>query len=281
MAEIRKNDGTKDYKERFEFRLTVGDNIICQRYFRIGGFNYETLKSFELADTIRRCGQIIDNDLKSKTAIYLDIYSPQVFETVEEMERYFSVEENRDRMHLGTGITIRDPKSPNYVWGKNGATPLTEKFDEEGEFSTELNAEDFVEYKFAFYDNAALTDEGNIIMTTDEHGNRTPLLNFKNPREVCSTVWTGVYPKYVRSSIDLSNKRGRLYDDDDVSRLSLDRYLLYKMVEGRTDLVYTIIKEICNTCSTDSENLTKAYEDYTTDAYMESQACNSFGATKE
>lgn len=280
MAEIRKNDGTKDYKERFEFRLTVGDNIICQRYFRIGGFNYETLKSFELADTIRRCGQIIDDDLKSKTAIYLDIYAPQVFETVEEMERYFSVEENCQRMCLGTGITIRDPKAPNYVWGKNGVEPLNEKFDEEGEFSSELTADDFVEYKFAFYDNAALTDEGNIIMTTDDNGLRTPLLNFKKPREVCSTVWTGIYPKYVRSSIDLSNKRGRLYDDDDITRLSLDRYLLYKMVEGRTDLVYTIIKEICNTCSTDSENLTKSYDEYTTDAYIESEACKSFGAIK-
>ena len=27
------------YKERFQFLLWVNDNIICQRYFKINGFN--------------------------------------------------------------------------------------------------------------------------------------------------------------------------------------------------------------------------------------------------
>ena len=40
MSEIKKSAAeSKDYKERFEFELTVGNNIICQRYFRINNFN--------------------------------------------------------------------------------------------------------------------------------------------------------------------------------------------------------------------------------------------------
>ena len=30
MADFRKNE-VRDFKERFEFKLTVGENIICQR----------------------------------------------------------------------------------------------------------------------------------------------------------------------------------------------------------------------------------------------------------
>ena len=40
MAEVKKQfEQALAFKERFEFRLTVGDDIICQRYFRIGNFN--------------------------------------------------------------------------------------------------------------------------------------------------------------------------------------------------------------------------------------------------
>ena len=64
----------KDYKERFEFVLTTGGNIICQRYFRIGNFNPISLKSNELMDTIRGCAEMIDNDLKEVDAIIREYY---------------------------------------------------------------------------------------------------------------------------------------------------------------------------------------------------------------
>ena len=35
MSEIQKNNSPRSYKEKFEFELTVDNNIICQRYFRI------------------------------------------------------------------------------------------------------------------------------------------------------------------------------------------------------------------------------------------------------
>lgn len=224
MAEFNKKQSgeIRDYKERFEFRFTVSNNIICQRYFKINNFNPLSLCSLELMQTIRDCGQMIDDDLKDKTEKYLFYSAPMLFKSEEEMREYFTSEINRNRMRPGWGIVIRDPKAPNYAWGKKGEpVPLAEKFDS-GDFSEPLTDDDHITYKLAFYDNG---------------------------REVCATVWDGVYPKYVRNSIDLSNRRGKLTEGDDPSRLNSESYVLYKMVEGKSDIVYKIIKEICFTCS--------------------------------
>ena len=85
MSEIKKSVAeSKDYKERFEFELTVGNNIICQRYFRINNFNPTSLRSYELTDAIRKCVATIDYDLQDKTNAYLEIYAPKVFKNIDE-----------------------------------------------------------------------------------------------------------------------------------------------------------------------------------------------------
>lgn len=220
MQEItNKSTNPNDYKERFEFRLTVGENIICQRYFRINGFNPKSLHSFELADIVRYCAEIIDLDLKAKTLAYMEIFAPKVFKSIEEMKAYFDNEEHAAEMRTGWGIVVENCET-NFVWGKNNKPMPCEKFDT-GEFSMPLDDKDCVEYKFAF-----LVDD----------------------REVCSTVWTGIYPRYVRRAIDLSNKRGKL-DSESAGQLNFDQYLDYKMVEGRADLIWGIINELCQVCS--------------------------------
>lgn len=220
MVELRKqNEQTRDYRERFEFRLTVGSNIICQRYFKINNFNTRSLKSYELTDTIRHCVAVIDEELRSKTQTYLEITAPSVFKSVEEMNKFFQDESNRRRMRPGIGISVKDSKV-DYVWGSNNA-PVACNFKFEEDYSSPLTDEDTVEYKFSF-----LID-GN---------------------EVCSMIWDGTYPKYIRNSIDLSNKKGK-QEKEDLDRLSFEQYLDYKLVEGRSDLVWSIIKDICHTCS--------------------------------
>ena len=62
-----------DYKEPYEFRLLLGDNIICQRYFKIPNFNPASLNSTELTETLRKCARMIDSDLKSKTRFIVGI----------------------------------------------------------------------------------------------------------------------------------------------------------------------------------------------------------------
>ena len=235
MAEVKKQfEQALAFKERFEFRLTVGDDIICQRYFRIGNFNPISLKSNELMDTIRGCAKMIDNDLKSKSLIYLEIFAPRIFKTMDEFDKYIESEKNRDSLIRGEGVVIRDEKDHDFAWnGVDKLVPLTFKF-EDGEFSEPLTDDDYVTYKFAFMDYG---------------------------REVCSTTWVGVYPRFVRNSIDLSNKRGRL-DADEIYRVGFEQYILYKLVEGRSDLVWKLVKEICYACSDSDDSSYTIVEEY-------------------
>lgn len=61
----------KTKKERFQFKLTINENIICQRYFRINNFNEKSLTSHELTETIKSVTRLIQEDLNSKTRIAL------------------------------------------------------------------------------------------------------------------------------------------------------------------------------------------------------------------
>ncbi len=240
MAEVKKQfEQALAFKERFEFRLTVGEDIICQRYFRIGNFNPISLKSNELMDTIRGCADTIDRDLKSKSLIYLEIFTPRIFNTMEEFEKYIESEKNRNSLVRGEGVVIKSVKDHDFAWnGVDGLVSLDFKF-EDGEFSEPLTDEDYVTYKFAFLDYG---------------------------REVCSATWVGVYPRFVRNSIDLSNKRGKL-DPEDIYRVGFEQYILYKLVEGRSDLVWKLVKDICYTCSDSNDSdytVVNEYKDETT-----------------
>ena len=224
-------ESQKDYYERFEFKFTVGGNIICQRYFKINNFNPLSYASKELPETIEGCGRMIDRDLKDKTAIYLSLAAPQVFKNEKEMETFFENKYNKNRMTLGEGIVLKHPNTHDYAWGSNGPKLLSEKFDTKGEFINSLTKEDWTDYKFTFYDNG---------------------------REVCSYTWTGCYPKAVRNTIDLSNKRSKM-NPDDINGLKFDTYLLYKMSEDKQDIVFKVIREICTVCGYPDEWYTTTY----------------------
>lgn len=233
MTEKIKTVEPRNYKERFEFELTVGNNIICQRYFKIPNFNPVALRSYDLTDAVRRCVATIDNDLKNKTQAYLEVYAPMVFESEVEMENYFKNPSNISRMILGEGVVVRGNKETDYVFLGDGVVKaLGYKFDdgELTEISPELNK---VTYKFAFKVDG---------------------------RERCAMIWDGYYPKFVRDKIDISNKRGK-FAENEVGRLSFEQYLLYTMVKDKNDLVYGIIKNIHDACSYPVEES----NDYTTE----------------
>ena len=254
MSEIKSQQSqqARDFKDRFEFKLTMknkedgSENIICQRYFKINYYNPTSVMSYDIVDTISECARMIDEDLKSKTLTYLEIFASRYFDTVDEMNEYFKNPAHsrfKKQMHLGEGIVVRENPEHGYYWDGEKPVEMEFKFND-GELGGPLTSADFVEYKLAFYDYGQDFLKNNV------------------PHELCSTVWTGVYPKYVRNSIDLSNKRGRV-DVDDLSKLSFEQYLMYKLVEGRQDLVYQIIKNICQTCSQQDYELYEASDEYT------------------
>ncbi|MCD8208308.1 MAG: hypothetical protein LUD72_10260 [Bacteroidales bacterium] len=61
----------QQYKDRFQFVLSINDHIICQRYFKVNGFNPDSLESEELKDAIDEAVDLIKADLVSKSRVYL------------------------------------------------------------------------------------------------------------------------------------------------------------------------------------------------------------------
>lgn len=220
-----------DYKEPYEFRLLIGDSIICQRYFKINSFNQLSLNSVELTNTIRACAQMIDDDLKSKSRIYSWHMAPLVFKDEDEMHAWFNNPEHEEwvkNVRMNENIFLRSEGNPEYTWTGEKLI-LNEKKINDGTFTDVLHEKDIVTYEFAFY---------------------------VNDRKVISTTFEGVYPYFIRRNIDLSNTRGK-FEGDDITRLGFESYILHTLVDDRADLIKKIVKEICYVCSvTDNDYYT-------------------------
>ncbi|MBP5457551.1 MAG: hypothetical protein J6Y37_13760 [Paludibacteraceae bacterium] len=76
----QEKETTDSFWERFQFLLTITDNtvgddeekthIVCQRYFNIGGFNIESIRSVEFKDTLDYIVGRIQDELVSKSRVY-------------------------------------------------------------------------------------------------------------------------------------------------------------------------------------------------------------------
>lgn len=220
--------GPNDYKEPYEFRLLIGDSIICQRYFRINNFNPNSLKSVELTNTIRRCANMINEDLKSKTRVYAWHMAPLIFDNEKQMREWFSKPSNTKNVRFYENVLLRNEEGTEYAW--NGEELI--KYDKkifDGTFTNPLTDRDVLTYEFAFYVNGV---------------------------KIVSASFDGVYPYYIRRNIDLSNNRGR-FEGDDLTKLSFESYILNRLVYDRQDMIKRVVKEICDICGvTDNSHYT-------------------------
>lgn len=83
-------------KTPYEFYLYINDNIVCQRYFQLRGFNEKVLKSIEIKELIDRVAEIVQTDLENKTRDYLyQHYNPYEPQNPEEIQR-INVYDNED-----------------------------------------------------------------------------------------------------------------------------------------------------------------------------------------
>lgn len=220
MAENKRPSEPRDYKERFEFEVTIDGNIICQRYFRIPGFNPKSVGSYELTEAVRACVATIDNDLKDKSHVYMELFAPMVFETEDDMRTFVAKPENYRFLRPGHGIVVKSNTESDYASAGDGEVKvLGYKFDD-GELSGRMEVPPTM-YKFAFKVDG---------------------------REVCSMLWEGRYPNFIREKIDLSGKAGR-FEAEDISSLSFKQYLIYKINRNRRDLISEIIKRLSTACS--------------------------------
>lgn len=209
-----------DYKEPYEFRLLIGDSIICQRYFRMNNFNPVSLNSVELTDTIRMCANMINEDLKSKSRVYTWHMTPLIFNDEDEMRSWFENPVNLKNLRQYENIVLRDEKSREFTWNGEELIECEKKIDD-GTFTSTLTDKDRLTYEFAFY---------------------------VNDKKIASTIFDGVYPYFIRRNIDLSNTRGK-FEGEDISRLGFESYILNCLVQDRPDLIKKIVREICTTCS--------------------------------
>lgn len=87
---------------KFEFLLTLNDNIICQRYFNVKNHNPVSKRSMDLHDYVKKISNQISEDLKIKSSDYLCenqnfiLQSENVEENVINEDEYFLLQIKQD-----------------------------------------------------------------------------------------------------------------------------------------------------------------------------------------
>lgn len=204
------------FKERFQFILYSNDNIVCQRYFRISGYNNDAVGSVELFDALEECVNLIKNDLWEKSISYLYVINNKPIKAtgfVDEIANY----EDACKVCCGDAglATLSDGRVVEKTYIEQTSDCDLAYGDNEN-----LNPWD-VTFKFEF--------------RVDD-------------RPVYERIWDGrSYPKHIRNSVDLANS-GSDADPSKVYMNSIDGVLQYIKI-GRPNLIYQIIKRIISVMS--------------------------------
>lgn len=215
------------YWERFQFILSVNDDIICQRYFRINGYNRDMMHTEEFKMVMDGCVNMIKSDLNYKSFVYLSCTR----ETPIKLTGFVKDVNNEQDVYCLTDDRIQGTVklSDGRVIEKTYMDPPKD----DGEWKDSPLGEWEVTFKFQF-----LVDS----------------------KPVYERIWDGSqYPKYVRNSVDLSNSDAP-WRDKDQSNLYFNVWLTKQMNNGRRDLTWKIIRNICDIMSwsqVDFENSTR------------------------
>ena len=78
-------------KEKFEFLLSINDNIICQRYFTVRNHSPKTIKSVDLYDTVLDIKEAISNKLILKTIDVIDEFFKEDVSKLQEENEIFTI----------------------------------------------------------------------------------------------------------------------------------------------------------------------------------------------
>lgn len=226
MAEKTNLENSLAKLERFEFVLTVNGNIVCQRYFRISGFKERSLGSVQLTDAVEECVKLINEDLKEKSNIYNWYTAPQVFQNKEELDAWvekYNRGESKIKLEVPTVIVLRD-SDETFVWCGDHVRP--HRSFNKSEYVGD-NTDGPCILKFSF-----LCDK----------------------KEVRSISWdiSRLYPRFVRSNIDLSNSKNR-YDVEGLYA-PLEKFIIDRFNASRKDIISTLVYTICNACSKENVN---------------------------
>ena len=202
-------------KERFEFIFSVNGNIICQRYFRINGFNERSLGSVQLMEALWDCQRAIHKDLIEKSKIYLELTSPQIFKDKEEMAKW--VEKQPFKLDHPSFVILRDCEDV-FVWDGSVMKPYDKQFNR-WDYLGESNDTTTV-LKLAFLDNG---------------------------EEIRSISWNGnEYPRFVRTNIDISNSKNKYESEANFS--PYEAAIVNEFIKDRDDIIPYIMRTLTYAC---------------------------------
>lgn len=236
------------YKNKFQFLVWANENVICQRYFKINGFNENALYSAEFTDCLNGVVETIKEDLKNKSKVYMwytnmnEPLKTRGYLTDEELKMYGS----------NFLYYMLSPKIQGCVETPDGKT-ITKEYLDYGENNKngvieERPIEGENVFKFAF-----LIDD----------------------KPIFEKVWDGnVYPKFVRNGVDLANNYGNYTKD--IMSMSFNSAIIYRMQKGKTNIINDTIRKICVCLSNSSINdeYTKQCSKYTTDYTINEEKIN-------
>ena len=201
---------------RFAFMLTANGNIVCKRSFNITNFQERSLPSANLAESMDKCVNMINEDLKRKTEIYLRLSAPQVFKDPEEMAGW--LERHPNGLEPGGFVVFRE-KEGVYMWDGEKIRPYEKPYNR-NEYIGAEETEPF-ELKLSFLDE-------------DE--------------EVRSVSWDGsVYPKFVRTNIDLSNSKNKYSNGDQFA--PFESALINAFNSGAQSIIPRIMRQLEYACN--------------------------------
>ena len=211
------------YKNKFQFLIWVNDNVICQRYFKINGFNEDSIYSAEFNECMNGIVKEIQKDLESKSRIfmwYTNMSEPMKirgFLTDEESEMY--------------GFNFFVSACDSSVNGKIVA-PDGKVFEKE----------------YIKYCDSIISEYGDIVRPNE--GEFTFKFSFLiDDVPVFEKIWDGnVYPKFVRNGVDLTNSYSS-YSSSETSMLSFGTAIIRYMQAGKSNLISDFIRKICETLS--------------------------------
>ena len=221
---VKKIDNSS-YREKFQFLLSINENVICQRYFRINNFDFASIESIELKETMDECVRMIQKDLTEKSRVYMwytnnDPVKMTGFvsniDDLDDADVRFLTDGNEGEGVLSNGEHIKKTYF-DYASVASSNTDYVDEKPADGEFV----------FKFTF---------------------------MMDDKPLYERVWdANVYPKYIRNGVDLSNSNA-VYKDRDPSTLSFSLAIIHHMTAGKSDLVFQIIKNICDNLSTTYSN---------------------------
>lgn len=225
------------YKERFQFIFQINNDIIVQRYFKINGLSVASLESEELKLVLDECVRMIQDDLVSKSRVYEDFTFPTPLKLtgfLKNTEDYTDVE--RRWVVSNTDFDKLQCQNGDIIEKTYCEFPINNVIDP---------------------DNGKMT-KGALIDYMDNERPADGEYMFKftfmaDDRMVYQRIWdANVLHKAVRNSVDISNNDA-IIREKKPSELSFQGRIMRGMVYGKIDLIYHIIKKICNVMSASYE----------------------------